>query len=362
MSNSSLVSGTYLAAEGNYNKGRNGKKICKITPHHAAGVLSAVSLAKIFQNPSRKASANYCIGNDGQIVLSLDESNRAWTSSSPSNDYQAVTIEISNSSTGGNWPISDAAMNSLINLCVDICKRNGIKSLNFTGDANGNFTMHKMFAATACPGPYLESKMSWIAEQVNAKLGSGSSTPVTPTTSFKVGDRVKVKSGAKSYTGQSIASFVFNNVYTIDELKGDRAVLDLTGICTAFKTSDLIKQGSSSTTESTKPTEPAKPTTPAKKPVTDAIVNAVIRGDYGNGDARKKKLEAEGYNYSEVQSAVNDKLAGKSTTTSNKKSIDEIAKEVIRGDWGNGTDRKNRLTAAGYDYSEVQARVNQMLS
>ena len=64
-------------------------------------------------------------------------------------------------------------------------------------------------------------------------------------------------------------------------------------------------------------------------------------------------LTAAGYDYNAVQKRVNEKLY--------KKTVDEIAKEVIRGDWGNGAERKERLTAAGYDYSEVQRRVNQLM-
>jgi hypothetical protein len=82
----------------------------------------------------------------------------------------AVTIEVANSSTGGNWPVSAAAYNATIDLCVDICRRNGISSLNFTGDATGTLTLHKFFAATACPGPYLEGKMSDIATEINTRL------------------------------------------------------------------------------------------------------------------------------------------------------------------------------------------------
>ena len=76
-----------------------------------AGVLTAAQCGKIFQNSRRNASANYGIGNDGTIYGYVDEDNRAWTSSSKSNDCQAITVEVSNSSTGGDWPISEAAWN-----------------------------------------------------------------------------------------------------------------------------------------------------------------------------------------------------------------------------------------------------------
>ncbi|MBQ8429076.1 MAG: N-acetylmuramoyl-L-alanine amidase [Clostridia bacterium] len=95
-----------------------------------------------------------------------------------------------------------------------------------------------------------------------------------------------------------------------------------------------------------------------KEPGED-VVQAVIAGRYGNGEDRKKRLAAAGYDYNEVQRQVNERLG--ITSAKNVKSIDELAREVIRGEWGNGADRKNRLTAAGYDYNSVQRRVNELL-
>ena len=98
------------------------------------------------------------------------------------------------------------AMSKLIELCADICKRNGIARLNYTGDTNGNLTMHKWFAATDCPGAYLESKFPWIADQVNKILaggtadsaGSGNANDSQDTTQsldgYSVGDWVTVSS------------------------------------------------------------------------------------------------------------------------------------------------------------------------
>lgn len=92
----------------------------------------------------------------------------------------------------------------------------------------------------------------------------------------------------------------------------------------------------------------------------NAIADEVIAGKWGNGEDRKNKLSRAGYNYSEVQALVNQKLAG-SSTSSNKKSIDTIANEVIAGQWGNGNDRKTRLENAGYNYQEIQNKVNEKL-
>ena len=216
MSNSSLVSYTKLSP--NCDHPRN-HAIDKITIHHMAGDLSVETCGNLFANSSYEASSNYGIGSDGRVGLYVDEGDRAWASASPSNDNRAVNIEVANCATGGDWPVSSAAYNKLIGLCVDICQRNGIKALNYTGDTDGNLTEHRMFVATACPGPYLHERMGRIAAEVNSRLSA----------------------------------------------------------------------------------QPAK-------------------------------------------------------------SVDEVAREVIRGEWGNGSDRRQRLEAAGYDYNAVQDRVNAILT
>lgn len=159
MSYSKLTQELVLADTSNYSQGRNGEKICKITPHHMAGVLTGKQCARIFQNPGRNASSNYCIGVDGDIVCSVEEENRAWTSSSGWNDRKAITIEVSDCELGGDWKISDASWTSLINLCVDICQRYNFR-LDYTGDKYGSLTRHNMFANTNCPRTLFTGKIS----------------------------------------------------------------------------------------------------------------------------------------------------------------------------------------------------------
>lgn len=186
MSNSKLVSYTKLSP--NCNKPRN-HKIDKITIHHMAGNLTVEQCGAIFARSTRSASSNYGVGTDGRVGMYVEECNRSWCSSSPENDHRAVTIEVANDLIGGNWHVSDTALATLIDLCVDICKRNGITKLNYTGDKTGNLTMHKWFAATACPGPYLESKFPYIAQEVNKRLSGGAVTPAKPSDDvpFQVG-------------------------------------------------------------------------------------------------------------------------------------------------------------------------------
>lgn len=183
---SSLCDSIVLAHENNYTKGRTWRGVtyrpCKFTPHMMAGILSGEQCARnIFGNPLRGASANYCIGNAGDLVGCVDENNRPWTSSSRANDYQAITVEVSNCEYGGQWRISDAAWNTLVKLAVDVCRRYSFR-LEYNGTPNGSLTTHNMFANTDCPGPYLLSKMNELAITVNALL-DGETPPPQPTPS-----------------------------------------------------------------------------------------------------------------------------------------------------------------------------------
>ena len=100
-------------------------------------------------------------------------------------------------------------------------------------------------------------------------------------------------------------------------------------------------------------------TTPSTSKTTEEVAEEVIAGKWGNGEDRKQRLTAAGYNYSLIQAKVNELMGAKTTVSS--KSIDELAREVIQGKWGNGEERKNRLISAGYDYSAVQAKVNELM-
>ena len=151
-----------------FTEGRNGMRICKITPHIMASKWTGKRCAEFFAEGSRKASANYCIGIDGDIFCSVKEEDRSWASYNGNNDRQAITIECANDEIGGEWHISDNTWNSLINLCVDICKRYNFK-LVYDGTPNGSLTRHNMFLNTNCPGPYLQGRLGELAETVNKR-------------------------------------------------------------------------------------------------------------------------------------------------------------------------------------------------
>ena len=170
MSKSSLVNVNVPAYEGNYTKGRSGRKIEAITIHHMAGRLTAEQCGKIFQKVGRYGSSHYGIGYDGRIGQYVDETDTAWTNSNWDSNCKSVTIETSDNDN--SWYVNDTTLNSLIKLVADIAKRNNLGTLV----PSKNLTWHSMFTSTTCPGDYLRSKMQYIADEAN-KINCGSSVP-----------------------------------------------------------------------------------------------------------------------------------------------------------------------------------------
>jgi len=307
MSNSPLVSYTKISP--NKTSPRN-HKIDTITIHCVVGQCSVETLGDIFASASRKASSNYGIGSDGRIGMYVEEKDRSWCSSNAANDHRAITIECASDKTHP-YAINDKVYKALIELLVDICKRNGIPELKWKADKSligqpdkQNMTVHRWFANKSCPGDYIYNRLGQIASEVNAKLNSGSSN-VNPEILYRV------QTGA------------FSNKANADAML---AKVKAAGFDTYMvKVDNLYKIQVGAFSEKT------------------------------NADAMAAKLKAAGFDtYITTKS-------GTGVTSSSKKSIDEIAREVIQGLWGNGQDRKDRITKAGYDYSAVQKRVNELL-
>lgn len=188
--NSKLVSYTKLSPN---HSGQRTHSIDRITPHCVVGQLSCESICGCFTSPSRQASCNYGIGRDGRISLCVEEKNRSWCSSSNANDQRAVTIECA-SDMSEPYAMNSAVYNSLVKLCVDICKRNGKKKLLWLGskDKTLNYapksdemvlTVHRWFANKSCPGNWLYSRLGELATKVTTELsGSTSSNDKKPVT------------------------------------------------------------------------------------------------------------------------------------------------------------------------------------
>lgn len=177
MSNSKLVSYTKLSPN---HSGKRTHSIDRITPHCVVGQLSCESICDCFTSKNVEASCNYGIGFDGKISLCVDEENRSWCSSSNSNDQRAVTIECASGITSP-YTMNEGVYNSLVNLCVDICRRNGktkllwfndkSKSLSYEPKSNEMvITVHRWFANKSCPGDWLYSRLGDLANTVTKQL------------------------------------------------------------------------------------------------------------------------------------------------------------------------------------------------
>lgn len=310
--NSPLV--TYKRITNNKTSPRN-HAIDTITIHCIVGQWTAKQGCDYFATTDRECSANYVVGKDGSIGLSVEEKDRSWCSSSGSNDHRAITIEVA-SDTAHPYAVTDEAYNALIKLVADICKRNGIKKLLWKADKSligqvnkQNMTVHRWFANKSCPGEYLYSRHSDIAAKVNALLGdSAGETAQTPTTQTLY--RVQVGAYSKKANADAMLE-------KIKKAGFDTYMVQVDGL---YK----VQVGAYS-----------------KK---------------SNADAMAAKLKASGFD-----TYITTKSGIAVSAGTQKKSVTELAKEVIAGKWGNGSDRKNRLTQAGYDYAAVQAKVNELM-
>lgn len=213
MSNSPLV--TYTKRSPNCNKPRN-HVIDTISIHCTAGNKNntAKQIANlerfITYDPENGASCNYAVGGDGSIALCVDEANRSWCTSSPSNDHRAITIEVASNIAGTE--VNDAAYAALLDLLTDICKRNGIKNLLWKGDksligkvSQQNMTVHRWFANKSCPGDYLYNRHGQIAAEVNRRLGAStepSKPPAGDAPDMNVGATVDF-TGVKHYVSST---------------------------------------------------------------------------------------------------------------------------------------------------------------
>lgn len=309
--NSKMVAYTKLSPN---HSGQRTHSIDRITPHCVVGQCSVETLGNIFAPTSRQASCQYGIGVDGRVGMYVEEKNRSWCSSSNSNDQRAVTIECA-SETYHPYAMNSKVYETLIKLCTDICKRNGKKRLLWFADKNKSLnynpkpdemvlTVHRWFANKSCPGDWLYSRLGDVAKKVTANLGGastsnpGNTTAKFPTTPFTV--KVKI-----------------NNLNYRSEPSMNGTVKGQTGI------------GTFTITE--------------------------VKNGWGKLKSGTGWIYLDNPSYCTIgKSVVTDKTSG-------TKTVDELAREVIKGLWGNGSERKEKLTAAGYDYSKVQKRVNELL-
>lgn len=325
MGYSALTNATIMSPN---HSGSRYNSISKITIHHMAGNLSIETCGNVFLNPNRQASSNYGIGSDGRIACYVDEENHPWTSANWENDDRAITIEVANSETGGDWPISQAAYASLIRLCADICNRYGIYPY-YDGTPSATLTEHCMFVATNCPGPTIHAMQvnHVIENDIRAAMAGGvvSSSQSTQPVGGDIED-LALRAIAGEFGNGDARRAALGDMYSAVQVR----INEMYGGVTATIDYSI-----------------------------DAIAYRVIAGEFGNGVDRINALAAAGYDNVAVQQRVNEILQG-GDTASAQDDMSAIAEAVYRGDYGNGQDRINALRAAGYDPDAVQRAVDQI--
>src|SRR5690625_5277674 len=151
-------------------------KVTRVIVHHWAHVGGIAGVLNKFVYSTRQSSVSYIMRNTGHLIGSVDERYRPWTSNSAAADNPAITIEIENETGAPNYKVSDASIEKLTQLLVDIARRHGWKQIRFGHEVRG----HREFYATACPGPYLWPRLPAIAKEANRRLQGGTATPSKP--------------------------------------------------------------------------------------------------------------------------------------------------------------------------------------
>lgn len=267
MSKSNLTQIVVPAYEGNYSKGRSGRKIEQICLHHMAGRLTAEQCGRIFQAKGRYGSSHYGVGYDGSIANYVNEEDTAWTNSNWDSNCKSVTIETSDNDN--SWYVNDTTLNSLIKLVADIAKRNNLGTLV----PGKNLTWHSMFTSTTCPGDYLRSKMQYIADEAN-----------------KINSEEPIKEKTTEELAREVIEGKYGNGEDRKNALGDRYAE------VQARVNEILAPATDSTVD-----------------ILD-LVRKTIRGDFGNGEDRKSAL---GSNYDEVQKQVNLNIQNGTTNWDN---------------------------------------------
>ena len=267
MSKSNLTQIVVPADEGNYTKGRSGRKIEQICLHHMAGRLTAEQCGKIFQAKGRYGSSHYGVGYDGSIANYVDEEDTAWTNSNWDSNCKSITIEISDNDN--SWYVNDITLNAVIKLVADIAKRRGLGILV----PGKNLTWHSMFTSTTCPGDYLRSKMQYIADEAN-----------------KINSEEPIKEKTTEELAREVIEGKYGNGEDRKNALGDRYAE------VQARVNEILAPATDSTVD-----------------ILD-LVRKTIRGDFGNGEDRKSAL---GSNYDEVQRQVNLNIQNGTTNWDN---------------------------------------------
>lgn len=319
MANSRLVDCTMLSPN---HSGKRTHGVDRISPHCVVGQLTAEGIGSCFPS-GREASCNYGIGTDGRVCLIVDEANRSWCTSSNANDQRAITIECA-SDKSEPYAMNGKVYGKLVDLCEDICRRYGKKkllwfankdkSLNYNPKSDEMvLTVHRWFANKSCPGNWLYERLGQLASTVTARLNGGNAEQAADKSLYRV------QVGA--YSKKSNADAMLAKVKAAGF---DAFITQVDGLYKVQVGAFSVK---------------------------------------ANADKMLANVKAKGFD-----AFITEKSGSAVPAGSTKKSNAEIAREIYNGvcsdsrwnTWGDGEVRKQRVTAAGYDYEAVRKEVNKL--
>ena len=302
-----------------------------VTVHHNGGRLSHEGVLNVWK--TRPASAHFDVDGFGDVAQYVEMNEYAWATGSTNGNQQSISIEMCNSATGGQWPVSEVTWRSAARLAGWLFSK-----VIGARPSSSNLVPHHHWKPTTCAGPYMDSVFASfiaVAQQAYDFFQSGGSSPPPPPSP-----------GGKSVS--QLAEEVIAGSWGNNPERAHR--LRAAGYDPAAVQAEVNRKLSGGGS--------APPPPPRK--TNEQLADEVLKGLWGNGDDRERRLTAAGYHYDAVQAEVNRRLSG-GAPSPGRPSVNEIARQVIKGMWGNGADRRRRLEAAGYNYASVQAEVNRLL-
>lgn len=302
----------------------------KVTVHHNGGRLSHEGVLNVWK--TRPASAHFDVDGYGNVAQYVEMNEYAWACGNTEGNQRSISIEMCNSATDGNWPVSETTWRSAARLAGWIHAK--VFGFRPTGDS---IVPHHHWKSTTCAGPYMDAHFGefiQVAQQAYDFFKGGGSSPTPPP--------------APSGGGKSISQLADEVIAGKWGVNPSRAInLRNSGYDPVAVQAEVNRRLGGGVQN--------RP----QKSISD-IATEVLAGNWGNGDDRRNRLSQAGYNYDEVQAEVNRRIIG-GAPAAHRMTISEAADQVIKGNFGNGAVRRQHLQQIGLNPDEVQAEVNRRL-
>lgn len=320
-----------------------------VTFHHNGGRLSLQGILDVWK--TREASAQFQVDGQGALGQYVRVNEYAWATGTTQGNKESISIELANATLAPDWLVAEVTMMEGARLAGWLfAKVIGVRP------TRENLHVHHDWKQTLCAGPCIDRNFDRMLEQAQVSYlhftGYTAGTAPAPAPAPSVsGPSAPWGSGKplEVVAREVLAGGWGNGIDRVNRLRTagyDPGLVQLTV--------NAIVSGA--------PIPAAPPPPPPTRKSVDEIAAEVIAGHWGNNPQRGERLQAAGYSPTEVQNAVNRRLGGNAPApTPTRLSNEALARQVIAGQWGNGNERIQRITSAGYDYEAIRAEVNRIL-